>query len=96
MRKITEKMMDAFNGGYNMQESNTEVKNKAIYLFGHRIAWRENGKLYIQAVFDDFKRISNTTKERLNALKGVSVYTIKKQHYLNGVLWDGKKTEVKF
>lgn len=96
MRKITEKMMDAFNGGYDIRIDNTEVRNKAIYLHGHRIAWRENGKLYVQAVFDDFIRISNTTKRWLNALNGVSVCTIKKQHYLNGVLWDGKKTEVKF
>ena len=94
MRKVTEKAVDALMGGYEMRCGNTEVKNKAMYLFGNRIAWYENGQLYIQAVFESFKRISNTTRERLNGLPNVSVYQMNKQVYLNGKPWDGKPTAI--
>jgi hypothetical protein len=37
---------------------------------------------------------SNTTKERLNGLVGVSVYQKNFQWFLNGKEWDGNKIEV--
>lgn len=93
-RQITIKAVDALMGGYEMSSGNTEVRNRAMYLFGNRIARYENGHLYIQAVFDTFSRISNVTKERLNGIKNVSVYHMNKQAYLNYSPCDGKKTMI--
>lgn len=94
MRKITSEAVEALMNGYDYKCGNTEVRGKAMYLFGNRIAWKENGKLYIQAVFESFRRISNTTKERLNGIKGVSVYTRNKVNYLNGKEWDGRAIRI--
>jgi hypothetical protein len=38
---------------------------------------------------------SNTTKERLNAIDGVSVYQKDWNWYLNGEQWNGKLIDVK-
>lgn len=94
MRKITQEAVDALINGHDYQGNNTEVKNQAMFLFEHRIAWYERGHLYIQAVFESFSRISNTTKERLNGIKGVNVYTHNKVSYLNGQPWDGRAIRV--
>ena len=87
-------MVEAFKNGVDCKISNTEVYNNALYLFGNRIAWYEHGHLYIQAVFDSFSRISNTTKERLNGIECVSVYTQNKVTYLNGKPWNGRAIRV--
>lgn len=94
MRKVTEIMVEAFKNGVDCKMGNTEVYNNALYLFGNRIAWYENDGMYIQAVFDSFSRISNTTKERLNGIKDVNIYTQNKVTYLNGKPWDGKAIRV--
>lgn len=94
MRKITKLMAESFKNGIDCKIGNTEVYNNAMYLFGNRIAWYENDGMYIQAVFESFSRISNTTKERLNGIKGVKVYTKKKVAYLNDKEWDGRAIRV--
>lgn len=95
MRKITEMACAAFKNGHEFSQSNTTVANGAMYLFGNRIAWKENGKLYIQAIFDSFSRISITTKERLNGIDGVSISTKNKVTYLNGKPWDGRAIRIR-
>lgn len=94
MRKITKMMAESFKNGIGCKSGNTEVYNNALYLFGNRIAWYENDGMYIQAVFESFSRISNTTKERLNGIKGVSICTKNKITYLNGKEWDGRAIRV--
>lgn len=94
MRKITKLMAESFKNGIDCKIGNTEVYNNALYLFGNRIAWYENDGMYIQAIFDSFSRISNTTKERLNGIKGVNVYTKNKVSYLNRKEWDGRAIRV--
>lgn len=94
MRKITKITAESFKNGIDYKVGNTEVYNNAMYLFGNRIAWYENDGMYVQAVFESFSRISNTTKERLNGIEGVSVYTQNKVTYLNGKPWDGRAIRV--
>lgn len=99
MRKVTENTINAFLSGNKHIENNTQVliegddKNKKVILtlFGNIIAVREKGKLFIT----NCGWFSNTTKERLNALPGVSIQQKKGKWYLNGNEWDGKLIEIK-
>lgn len=90
MRKITKEAGRAFLNGYAYKKSNTVVENNTMKLFGNRIAWCQQDGIYIQAVFDSFKRMGNTTRERLSTVMGVnSLFTKKGIVYLNGQEWDG-------
>lgn len=95
MRKITEKAAAAFKLGHTFNESNTNVathhKSVKMYLHGNLIAYRENGRTFIQ----NCGWFSDVTKERLNAIDGVSIYQKKGVWYLNGKTWDGKPIEIK-
>ena len=69
MRKITKNTARAWNLGINFKESNTEIVDSTLYLFGNKIAWLdEEGKLFFTLAGWN----SNTTRERLQAV-GVSV-----------------------
>lgn len=46
MRNIDEIMAQRFYAGDTSTLSNTKVQNKEMYLFGNRIAWIQDGKLY--------------------------------------------------
>ena len=85
MRKITEKACQAFENGKNFTGNNTVVKAEnnvvSMYLWGNKIAKRENGKLYINLCGYN----TNTTRERLNGLSGVRVNQYNFTPYLNGV-----------
>lgn len=90
MRKITRDAVDAFYGGYNYKNSNTEVIHEGtatVYLLHNNgIARRINDKIAISLAGWN----TNTTRERLNGLRGVKVTTKKGQAYLNGEKWDGE------
>lgn len=94
MRQITELSVNAFNNGQKFNSGNMSVRptenGAEMYLHGNLIAKRENGKLFITSA--GWK--TNTTKERLNALDGVSIKQVKGVWYLNGSQWDGSMTEV--
>jgi hypothetical protein len=81
MRQITELMAYCFYNNVNKSLSNTTVKDGAMYLFGNKIAWHENGKIYFSMCGYD----TPTTRERLNGL-GVRVSQIKGDQ-----VWNGKK-----
>ena len=86
MRQITRKAVEALLVGSNYKKSNTEVRDKALYLFGHKIAWFDiNERLWI----DNCGYLTTTTKERLNALPGVRIQQVNFSWYLNGEYWDG-------
>lgn len=97
MRKITIKAAAAFESGRNFSESNTfvgisfeggELPNAKLFLFGNCIAERDaKGRVYICACHWQ----SNTTKERLNALRGVDIRQKNYQWYLNGKPWNGER-----
>lgn len=98
MRKVTEQSIKALLNGKNVKlggvctnsyagcgygEINTEVDNKAMYLFGNCIAKLENDNLYVRIHTN-----SNTTRERLNGFSEfgykLSVTSKNWQAYING------------
>ena len=93
MRKITEQAALAFLRRENFSLSNTQVIVEGdvvrMYLFGNLIA--QKTPLATTISRGGYKQ-SNTTKERLNGLSGVSIVQKKGYWYLNGKLWDGKNT----
>ena len=67
-RNISKMAADAFYSGRKFKQSNTRVENSELYLHGNLIA-RMN---------------TQTTRERLNALDGVSLTQKNFKPYLNG------------
>jgi hypothetical protein len=98
MRKITREAVDAFYGGYNMKNGNTVVKDGAMYLYGSKIAefaslFNNDGNATINITLAGWN--TNTTRERLNGLRGVHVTTKREQAYLNGEKWNGEWIDIK-
>lgn len=97
MRKITEEAVTHFYNGTTFKKSNTEVEVfpevTILKLYGNEIAWLYNDPLKTLTI-TDAGWATNTTKERLNGLKGVSINQVKGSWYLNDELWDGSKIEI--
>jgi hypothetical protein len=95
MRKITQEACTAFRDGYTYLNGNTQVgtnehdgileNDMVMELHGNKIAQHINGTLYISLCGWN----TNTTRERLNGIDGVSVTTKNGQAYLNGYKWNG-------
>lgn len=88
--KISVDAAFAFENGKNFSRGNTRVcKNPFggwdMYLHGNLIASTYKGKLSIQT--RGFP--TQTTKARLNALKGVHIVQENFQWFLNGKKWNG-------
>jgi hypothetical protein len=90
MKKVTEKVVSAFMQGKALKVSNTETDGTALFLHGNKIAEKRSDGLYVS----NAGWMSNTTKERLNALPNVSIHQKNWQWYMNGELWGGKWTKV--
>lgn len=96
MRKITQNAVNAFLSGKNFCEGNTGVQCSAftvtMFLHGNDIATREinTGVIYIRNA--DWP--TNTTKERLNGIPGVSIVQKKGAWFLNGKPWSGEWVKV--
>lgn len=98
MRKITSQAVDSFYSKGNFKQSNTKVfysksqDTSYLALHGNTIAilYHPTNKLMISSCGWQ----TNTTKERLNALKGVRIHQKNFVWYLNGEEWDGELTEV--
>lgn len=67
MRKVTEKIAEAFKNGRKLSISNTSTDGQSVFLHGHRIAWRDNNKLYISMC--GWPTV--TTRERINGVLDV-------------------------
>ena len=84
MRKITEQAIDAFLKGKNFKSGNTEVDSKhggvEYFLHGNLIAFKSNGIIEVSLAGWN----TPTTRERLNGIPGVNIYTRRGQAYLNG------------
>jgi hypothetical protein len=91
MRKVTEKVCQAFQHGIAAASGNSMTDGQALYLHGNKIAEDREDGLYVTTAGWN----SNTTRERLNGLFGVSVYVRKGQLYLNGKEWDGEWVHVR-
>lgn len=91
MRKVTSEAVEALMNGYDYKCGNTKVAGQAMYLHGHKIAWRVKSMLFIS----NCGYFTVTTKERLNGIPNVTIQQIKGEWYLNGKPWDGKPIRVR-
>lgn len=90
MRKITDKIVGAFNTRQAKSFGNTVSTGDALFLHGNKIAeWRGNELWITNASWPTV-----TTKERLNAIFGVSIYQKDFSWFLNGQSWNGEWTKV--
>ena len=93
MRKITEESVQAFMNAEVFNKSNTKVRVlpnvTVLSLFGNDIAWKYNDPNQTISISDAGWK-SDTTKERLNGIPGVSIQQKKGEWFLNGNKWDGK------
>jgi hypothetical protein len=97
MRKITAQSVDAFMDARPFKKDNMQVEvllNCTIMkLYGNAIAYRYNDPDRTLTI-TNCGWLSNTTKERLNGIPGVSINQKKGQWYLNGEVWDGNLIDV--
>lgn len=100
MRIITRDAIEAFEALRPFKRDNTEVRidpvvnglEPELYLFGNLIAKRfHHGELQITSAGWS----SNTTKERLNGLPGVSISQRQGVWFLNAISWDGRWATVR-
>ena len=100
MRKITENAIYAFNANRYFVLSNTTVRSDGsiteLTLHGNVIARKtfNNATGSFDTFITNAGWESNTTKERLNGLDGVSIYQKNWQWYLNDKVWNGKWTKI--
>ena len=94
MKITTQKAVNTFNNKGNGTFSNTKVVTEngvtSMFLFGNKIAEEKEGVLRITNA--GWK--SNTTKERLNALNGVSISQKNFVWFLNGQEWNGNWKQI--
>lgn len=91
-RKITTDAVNAFMSARPFFRDNTMVlvdsENVGLSLHGNTIARRAVGSNTVEVTNAGW--FTNTTKERLNAIPGVSVCQRKGVWFLNGEEWDGE------
>jgi hypothetical protein len=95
MRKITEESINAFYANKRFKKRNMEVYvgefSTQLRLHGHTIAILNDNRV-LEITTCGYN--TNTTRDRLSALKGVTVRTKLGQLYLNGKEWDGKLIKI--
>ena len=92
MRQITRKIAEAFHNRQALKIDNTHTDGTSLWLFNNKIAqWGPDG-LYITTAEWNTK----TTRERLNGLLGVGVYSSRGGLLLNGHPWDGRWINVNY
>ena len=98
MKKITAQAVDAFMNARPFKKGNMQVYKflnvTVMALHGNEIAYRYNDP---ERTLSICARgwLTNTTKERLNAIPGVRIHQKNWQWYLNGEQWDGQLIDVK-
>lgn len=86
MRKVTTEIVRAFYAREARNIGNSSTDGNALFLHGNKIAEFRDGALWIT----NAGWSSNTTKERLNGLHGVSINQKNFTWYLNGKEWNGE------
>ena len=98
MRLITKQAIEAFMDARPFKKSNMQVEVQpnvtVLRLFDNPIAYRYNDPERTLAITNCGWQ-SNTTKERLNAIPGVSIQQKAREWYLNGEKWNGNLIDVK-
>lgn len=100
MKEITKQAAAAFLAGKNFRKSNTKVncENGIATMFLHFNAiaeYRMEDGAKNGIKIDACGWLTQTTKERLNALPGVGICQKSGVWYLNGKEWDGNAIFVK-
>jgi len=97
MRQITRESVDAFNNSFTFSKSNMAVRvfNDVVKLQYHGNTIAIKNRITNKISITNCGWFSNTTKERLNALKGVNIVQRNFAWYLNGKEWNGELTEIK-
>lgn len=90
MRKITQVVCNAFERQVPINAGNSSTDGLALFLHGNKIAQHTSEGLMVSTAGWD----TNTTRERLNGLRGVRVYKRKGELILNGKPWDGEMVNV--
>lgn len=90
MRVVTRRAIDALMNGKDITVDNTKVRGDTLYLHGNPIIQVRQDGVYIST--SGWNTV--TTRERLNGLPKVRVYSHKRQLHLNGVPWDGNWIKV--
>jgi len=93
-RKISIDASEAFVNGTPFKRDNTAVVvmtsgTVQLFLFDNCIAQKVKNEMHITTAGWE----TVTTKDRLNALPGVSIYQKDHQWYLNDLPWDGEWIE---
>tara|TARA_R110000822_G_scaffold53335_5_gene137668 strand:- start:21934 stop:22233 length:300 start_codon:yes stop_codon:yes gene_type:complete len=98
MRKITEESVNAFMNARKFKKANMEVEVLAnvtiLKLHGNPIAYRYNDPSRTLSITNAGWE-TPTTKERLNAIDGVSIHQKNWVWYLNDKEWDGELIDIK-
>jgi len=93
MRQITKESVRAFMNAEKFNKSNMSVEvlpNVTILKYqGNSIAYKYNDPKQTISI-TNCGWFTNTTKERLNALEGVSIYQKNFVWYLNNKEWNGE------
>jgi hypothetical protein len=101
MRKITQEAVREFRNGREFRKANTSVEFSpsgevvVLKLHGNAIARYTKGEYHDTLEVCDGGWSSNTTKERLNGLCGVSVHQKNWEWFLNNKPWNGNWVTVK-
>ena len=99
MKKVTQKAIAAFLSNVGLKTGNTTVTiendgsvGRVVYLrlHGNKIARKPIGSPTFE--ISNAGWFSNTTKERLNSLPGVSIVQKNFEWFLNDNSWDGSWT----
>jgi hypothetical protein len=98
MRKITLESIEAFENAKTFNKGNMKVEVllnvTVLKLHDNEIAYRYNDPEKTLSITSAGWK-TNTTKERLNGLKGVNIQQKNGVWYLNGKEWDGELIDVK-
>jgi len=98
MRAITKQSIEAFLNAKSFKKENMQVNVlpnvTTLELHGNIIAYKYNDPEKTLSI-SNCGWATNTTKERLNALPGVSIQQKKGVWYLSGKQWDGKLIDIK-
>lgn len=86
MRQITRDIVSSFMARVSSTKGNSHTDGATLYLHGNAIA--RHGARGLEITNAGWQ--SNTTKERLNGLAGVSINQKAGVWYLNGKEWDGE------
>lgn len=90
MKQVSIDVASAFENGKAKKSGNTQTDGKSLWLHGNKIAEHRDDGLYITNCGWQTK----TTKERLNAIRGVRISQKNYVWYLNGEEWDGEWKKV--